>query len=627
MRVDFFTGNLSHTKELVLMKMASIRILTGCIALFLVLGLVSPASAQNLTLRIVCYNIEDDITNSTFQTNATTPLPGLIFPYAGGSITNGGVLEGLGEEILADGVAQPVDILALEETTSNPTTIAPIVAGLNAFYSQYNPLASNMYAMSTYQATEEDGDTGDGNGPNALVYNTKTVQLLASVPVDPPGGTSKLGSSSGEYREVMRYEFAPANQVATAAAEFYIYVSHYKSGGTTTDTNDRSGEAIIIRNDETNLPANARVIYVGDFNMTGSFEPGYQTIAAATSPGGVAQGQGIDPFSPSGANNIDWSQNSLLNEKTEEDYSLHYRDDYQLCTSNVYYGASNGLALVQTTYHAFGNNGTTAYENSVNNGTDTALNSDLVPGSLISASQLLLDLIGASDHLPVVADYTIPGPVPAATFTYSLTTNADNTEGVAPLTVSFTSIVSSGIVTNWLWDFGDGTTSNTYTSLSVSHTYTNAGVYSVRQTVSGPGGTNIYTVPNLYTVLTPYQAWQLQYFGCTNCAQAQPTFDADGTGQNNAFKFVAGLNPTNPASVFVFTIAAATNQSGAQSLVFSPAVSGRIYAPQFNTNLASGTWLPLTNFSGPVTNGSQVTITDTNSTLSAKYYRINISYP
>src|SRR2546422_9879842 len=84
--------------------------------------------------------------------------------------------------------------------------------------------------MSAYQATESGGFTASGNGPNAVVYNTNTVQLLASVPVDPPGGTNNLGSVSGEYREVMRYEFAPAGVTPSAANEFYVYVSHYKSG-------------------------------------------------------------------------------------------------------------------------------------------------------------------------------------------------------------------------------------------------------------------------------------------------------------------------------------------------------------------------------------------------------------
>jgi PKD repeat protein len=595
-------------------------------ALCVACGCATLASAQNLTLRIVCYNIEDDITNSTFHINPTTPLPGLIFPYAGGSstngsVTNGGVLEGIGEEILGDGVAQPIDILALEETSSNPQTVAPIVAGLNAFYSQYNPLASNMYAMSSYQATNS-GGTNDGNGPNALVYNTRTVQLLASVPVDPPGGTSQLGSASGEYREVMRYEFAPANQMGTSASEFYIYVSHYKSGGTTTDTNDRSGEAVIIRTNAANsLPANARVIYLGDFNMTGSSEPGYQTLVAVNSPGGVAQGQGFDPYNPSGANNINWSADSNLSEKTEEDYSLHYRDDYQLSTSAVYNATAGGLALVPNTYHGFGNNGSVGYEDSVDGGNNTALNSDLAPGSPISASQLYLDLIGASDHLPVVADYTIPVPPPAAAFSFSI-----NTNGLPPLTVSFTD-ASTGIVTNWFWNFGDGATSNTSTTLSVAHTYTTAGVYSVTETVTGPGGSGSYTATNLITVLTPFQAWQLLYFGCTNCPQAQPGYDSDGTGQDNLFKYVAGLNPTNTNSIFVFNIASVPNQPGWINLIFSPVVAGRTYTP-LCSSLPNAGWAPLTTAAAPpVTNGVQVTVTDTNALQTQKFYQMEISLP
>ena len=42
------------------------------------------------------------------------------------------------------------------------------------------------------------------------------------------------------------------------------------------------------------------------------------------------------------------------------------------------------------------------------------------------------------------------------------------------------------------------------------------------ETVTGPGGTNTSTQTSLITVLTPFQAWQMQYFGCTTCPQAQP---------------------------------------------------------------------------------------------------------
>jgi endonuclease/exonuclease/phosphatase family metal-dependent hydrolase len=356
-------------------------------------------SAQTRTIRVVTYNIEADING------ATNALPGLIAPSSGGSITNGGVLEGIGEERLGNDPAQPLDILALQETTSNNTTVAPIVNALNIYYN-----SPGMYAMSTYQATESGGFAGSGNGPNTVIYNTHTLQLLASVPVDPPGGTGQLGSSSGEYREVMRYEFAPAGIAATAANEFYVYVSHYKSGTGISNETARNGEAQIIRNDEAdNLPADARVLYVGDYNVSRSGEACYQTIVAPAAPNGAPQGQGIDPMNPTGSSGISWETNSLMSLKSESATDLRYRDDFQIMTTNVYYGLAGGLALVPGTYHVFGNNGMTAYQGSVNSGGNTAL-TNLAPGSPITATQLYDYLTTASDHLPVVADYTIPVP-------------------------------------------------------------------------------------------------------------------------------------------------------------------------------------------------------------------------
>ena len=499
-------------------------IFVGFVAVCASCGIAAASSTNGLqTLRVASYNIEDDING------ATTPLPGLISPTGGGTVQQGGALEGIGEEILAGDPAQPLDILALEETTSNPTTIAPIVNGLNSFYN-----TPGMYAMSTYQGTESGGDTADGNGPNALVYNTTTLQLVASVPVDPSGGTSQLGSTSGEYREVMRYEFAPAGVVPAVTNEFYVYVSHYKSGTTSADLVDRNGEAQIIRNDEANnLPATARVLYVGDYNVTGSGEAGYLVIVATNAPNGIAQGQGYDPLNYPVSTSIDWGINSLLALKTESATDLRYRDDLQVMTSNVYFGAAGGLALVPGTYHAFGNNGTTPYEGSVNSGSDTALNNDLESNAPISASSLYADLTTASDHLPIVADYTIPVP-------------------------------------------------------------------------------------------TGFAAWQMRYFGSVTNPAAAPNFDADSTGQSNYFKYVAGLNPTNTSSVFTFNTAPSTNNSGALNITFSPAVSGRNYVPQVKTNLTDAAWTTLSGMLA-LTNGSQVTIVDTNASVSQKFYRLEIT--
>ena len=90
---------------------------------------------------------------------------------------------------------------------------------------------------------------------------------------------------------------------------------------------------------------------------------------------------------------------------------------------------------------------------------------------------------------------------------------------------------------------------------------------------------------------------------------------------------MTGLDPTDSTSVFYLQIASVTNQAAQQNLFFNPLASGRTYTPQFSTDLASKVWLPLPGYSGPVTNGNQVTITDMNAVQPRKFYRIDITYP
>ena len=96
------------------------------------------------------------------------------------------------------------------------------------------------------------------------------------------------------------------------------------------------------------------------------------------------------------------------------------------------------------------------------------------------------------------------------------------------------------------------------------------------------------------TVSQTFAQWQTQYFGSTTNPAAAANVDADGTGQNNQFKYVAGLDPTNPASVFVLSIASVTGQPTQVNLLFNPVVGGRTYTPQFTTDMVSGVHTPLT---------------------------------
>ncbi|MEO0216878.1 MAG: SBBP repeat-containing protein, partial [candidate division WOR-3 bacterium] len=69
---------------------------------------------------------------------------------------------------------------------------------------------------------------------------------------------------------------------------------------------------------------------------------------------------------------------------------------------------------------------------------------------------------------------------------------AEPTSGYKPLTVQFTD-KSTGNITNWSWNFGDGGTS---TQQNPSHTYNIPGDFTVTLTVNGPGGSATETKTN-----------------------------------------------------------------------------------------------------------------------------------
>ena len=122
-------------------------------------------------------------------------------------------------------------------------------------------------------------------------------------------------------------------------------------------------------------------------------------------------------------------------------------------------------------------------------------------------------------------------------------------------------------------------------------------------------------------------AWQVQYFGQPPNANAGPNVDADGTGQTNLFKYIAGLNPLDPNSRFTLSIAAVPGQPTQKNLVFSPRLTGRTYTVTSKPALAAGSYAPLTNPSAPSDAGQQRTITDLSASGGAKFYRVEITKP
>ena len=354
-------------------------------------GIVHSANLHASTLlpvRIGTYNIAADI-NGVTKVNDTEMKT---------------VLQGIGNESFGS-AARPLDILALEETSGNSTTIQPIATDLNSLYPTLN------YQVPSFQPSQDGGET-DGNGPNGIIYNASTLKLIAAVGVGTPEG-----ATNGEYRQVARYEFAPVGSLSNV---FYVYVDHAKStesGSATADATARNEEAQIIRADEATLPnaSIANVLYVGDFNIDASTDASVQTLEAAGS------GQAFDPINMPGSYDKNATFKGIL---TESSTDLRYRDDMQFITGPVKNG-SNGMQYVANSYSAFGNNGTTAVSGTVNASSNTAL------AGIPNRTGILTALTQVTDHLPVVADYSLTTSAPSVQW-------ASSTGGSWPVAVNWT---------------------------------------------------------------------------------------------------------------------------------------------------------------------------------------------
>jgi PKD repeat protein len=97
---------------------------------------------------------------------------------------------------------------------------------------------------------------------------------------------------------------------------------------------------------------------------------------------------------------------------------------------------------------------------------------------------------GSSDSKTEPRFITVNEATPVAAF------SGMPTSGSQPLNVQFTD-ASTGIITSYTWNFGDGGSSNIQ---NPSHQYTTDGTYTVNLIVTGPGGSSLKTEPNYISV-------------------------------------------------------------------------------------------------------------------------------
>jgi len=168
------------------------------------------------------------------------------------------------------------------------------------------------------------------------------------------------------------------------------------------------------------------------------------------------------------------------------------------------------------------------------------------------------------------------------------------------------------------------TSGSGYTTISTnkSPSFTNTGLingttyYYVVSAFNGSESGNSSEVNA--TPLSALQSWQVSYFGCWACLQADPSADPDGDGMSNTNEFLAGTDPTDSASAFrILSI----TPTGADVVVTWQSAAG-------NTNyLQAGALTNYADVAGPIA----VTVTPTNATdyggatnSGPRFYRIRL---
>ena len=123
---------------------------------------------------------------------------------------------------------------------------------------------------------------------------------------------------------------------------------------------------------------------------------------------------------------------------------------------------------------------------------------DAVPGQYIVEVASFTEPVVATQLFSLLPSESTIAPSykkPVAAFAFSGNRTIEPYD-MAPLAVQFTD-TSANSPTSWLWSFGDGGTSS---SQNPSHTYTNAGTYSVMLTVTNVAGSNTYIMKSGITI-------------------------------------------------------------------------------------------------------------------------------
>lgn len=374
----------------------------------------NPALAQ---LRVVNYNI-NSVFSSLYAGSSDDPSSDNRLDY----------LQTVFSLIAADnynGIQRSPDIILLQEMNSSGTNTQTIANILNL------TVPGSPYVVA---------GTAGGNDSirTAAIYNSITVQNI-----------SNQSQSFSGVRDTFVSQFRPVGY--SADADLWTFNTHYKASTGSSNESQRKINADALRDwADANLPADANIIYAGDFNqqnsnLEGGGGPDDNPYNIMLRPGSA---QAFDPIDWAGA----WNTGSSSNPVTELD-KLRYHsqsghdgtisgliaggvdDRFDFILPSTEMAEGEGLAYIgldtsdnpigdtlatEHSYRTFGHDGSLSagqvinfelfnfYQNAyfvnrhgfVNDGPDDI--------------QALNHLSWSSDHLPVVADFQLPAVLTAA---------------------------------------------------------------------------------------------------------------------------------------------------------------------------------------------------------------------
>jgi uncharacterized delta-60 repeat protein len=196
-------------------------------------------------------------------------------------------------------------------------------------------------------------------------------------------------------------------------------------------------------------------------------------------------------------------------------------------------------------------------------------------GSIVISSDR--PLVGWMDEVVLTGDEPDPTPQPGGPHAPVADFFSTKREGAPPFQVQFVN-TSEGEYISSQWDFGDGKSS---TESSPIHTYAITGTYTVKLTVTGPGGSHTITKADLIKVhsFPPIHpdGWDLTFgdYGYidTQCEQSGPLYNISMMQRQNNGKIVVLLGCDNHNGL----ILARYEADGSIDLNFGTA--GRIHVP------------------------------------------------